>query len=129
MYKKSQFIIMVILVTVITCGIILGVHHFTMQQDYSVIETIQHAQVKPNVFIDYGMSIDVQSAEDLGFILKDSCILLHYGHQVIDIKYSSLSDPEFIDALGSIGIEVFQHDGSYKFTYWGEEIDEWVHIS
>lgn len=129
MYKKSQFILAVILVTIITCGLILGVHHFSMQQDYSVIETIQRAQVKPNVFIDYGKSIDVQSAEDLGFILKDSCILLHYGRQVIDIKYPSLEDPDFIDALAGIGIEVFQHDGKYKFTYWGEEIDEWVHVS
>lgn len=95
-------------------------------QSMAVINEIKVLQRAPNKFIDYDTSIGVYSADDLGYVVNSNSISLHYGKKVIDIKKKSLSDPEFIADMKSIGIEFWYHEDEMKITYWGEEIEEWV---
>jgi len=126
MYRSRFFITLLLSLTVVVC-VGCGLFYYNRNvQSTAVIEEIKILQRAPNKFIDYDTSIGVSSADDLGYVVNDSSISLHYGKKVIDIKKKSLKDPEFMADLKSIGIEFWYHDEDMKITYWGEEIEEWV---
>lgn len=126
MHRTRFFLTFFLMLAVATCvgG---GLWHYNRNvQSMAVINEIKVLQRAPNKFIDYDTSIGVYSADDLGYVVNSNSISLHYGKKVIDIKKKSLSDPEFIADMKSIGIEFWYHEDEMKITYWGEEIEEWV---
>lgn len=103
--------------------------------NYNVINLIEQRQDKPGKFIDMDGQVQVESVDDLGYILKDNKIELHYGVQVIDIPYNSLDNQKWTDALSTIGIKVFRRTDEetgkteYRLKYWDEVIQEWSRVS
>lgn len=104
--------------------------------DYSSIDYIKSCQRGPNNFSDLANSINVQSANDVGYQVKGKYHLnILYGDQVIDIPKPAFFDDEFIRRIGEIGIEFkYKEDPEtgevkYRVTYWDEVIDEYSLIN
>lgn len=122
----------VIIVGVLACLVLFW--YSENRLNYEVIELIEGRQKRPGEFIDLDGQVQVDSADDLGFILKDSKIELHYGVQVIDIPYNSLDNKEWTSALGEIGIKVYRRKNDetgkwqYRITYWDEPIQVWSKV-
>lgn len=102
--------------------------------NYDVVNLIHDRQKRAGEFIDMDGQVQVDSVDDLGFILKEGKIELHYGVQTIDIPFNSLDNEEWLNALGDIGIKVYRRynekteETEYRVTYWDEVITEWSKV-
>lgn len=128
--KREIIAASAILIMVIAALVALYVYPYS-RVDMSVIEYIEQLQRGPNEFSDLAGDINVESVDDIGFIVNgDYNINIHYGDQIIEMNKNCFESAEYISALGRIGIKVFTHvndDGTilYKVTYWDEEVDEY----
>lgn len=121
---------------VLVLGACCGLYYYTsVRVDTSSIEYIKSMQKGPNEFLDLANDINVESADDIGYIVTGEYSLnIHYGDQVIEMNRNCFSSSEYHDALASIGIRVLSKkldDGSiiYKVTYWDEPVVELTHVS
>lgn len=102
--------------------------------DMSAIEHILSLQKGPNDFLDLANDINVESVDDIGFIVEGEYdINIHYGSQVIEMNSNCFTSKEFRQGLERIGILVYTHendDGSilYRVTYWGDEAEQYSRI-
>lgn len=121
---------------VIVLGACCCLYYYTsVRVDTSSIEYIKSMQKGPNEFLDLANDINVESADDIGYIVNgEYSINIYYGDQVIEMNRNCFSSSEYRDALASIGIRVLSKkldDGSilYKVTYWDEPVVELTHVS
>ena len=126
MFIRKRIVLAALSFLISVIGVVTIYLYFTGRQDMSAIDYIASKQMGKGVFKLGSQGIDVSSAEDLGFYIRDDEIELHYGEQVIVIKKKSLANKNFMDALKRIGITVQQKGEEYRIKYWGEVIDEWV---
>lgn len=117
----------------IAIGALMGVYVYMtyFRVDMSTIKHIQELQKGPNEFNDMSGDINVESVDDLGFIIHgDYDIDIHYGSQIISMNKNCFKSQEFRDRLSKIGVKVYTHaddngkNVQYKITYWGEDIVE-----
>lgn len=137
MKTKNMALTIALIGIVILIGAVIGVgllYYSENKTNYDVIKLIHDRQKRPNEFIDMDGQVCVEDVYDLGYILKDSKIELHYGVQVIDIPYRTLDDEEWMEALSTIGIKVYRRvdeetgETLYRLTYWGDVIQEWSKV-
>lgn len=137
MKTKAMGLKIAALAIVVVIGAIIAVgltYYSDNKTNYDVIKLIHDRQKRPNEFIDMDGQVGVTDVHNLGYILKDSKIELHYGVQVIDIPYRTLDDSDWMDALGTIGIKVYRRVNEetgkteYRLTYWDETIQEWSKV-
>lgn len=131
----SGKIVGLVLVVILGTLICLGLYYYSENKlNYDVVKLIHDRQKRPGEFIDMDGQVQVESSDDLGFIIKDGKIELHYGIQTIDIPFSSLDNAEWLDALGEIGIKIYRRYNEqtekteYRVTYWDEIITEWSKV-
>lgn len=124
---------MLVIVIVGLVGLYLFVNN---KIDYSTIDYIKEAQRGPNSFSDLANSINVQSADDVGYQVKGKYHLnILYGDMVIDVPKTAFFNDEFIRRIGEIGIEFKYKENEetgqvkYKVTYWGADIDEYSKVN
>jgi hypothetical protein len=109
--------------------------YMSLRIDTSTIEHIKTLQRSPGKFIDPGNEINVDSIDDIGFIvLDDYSINIYYGDQVIEMNRNCFKSEAYRNLLSEIGIDVYTHendDGTilYKVTYWGEEITQFSRVN
>ena len=125
---KILFTAIALLLAVMAC---LGIYYYVdTKEDTSTIEYILNNQRSPNRFTDLAKDINVQSVDDIGYIVRGKYnISIHYGDQVIKMTKKCFEDPEYHTLLAWIGIEVKTHKEDdehilYKVTYWGENVQE-----
>lgn len=123
---------LIVIVGTLAC---LGLYYYSENKlNYDVVKLIHDRQKRPGEFIDMDGQVQVESSDDLGFILKEGKIELHYGIQTIDIPFNSLENTEWLEALGDIGIKVYRRyneqteETEYRVTYWDEVITEWSKV-
>lgn len=125
---KILFTAIALLLAVMAC---LGIYYYVdTKEDTSTIEYILNNQRSPNRFTDLAKDINVQSVDDIGYIVRGKYnISIHYGDQVIKMTKKCFEDPKYHALLARIGIEVKTHKEDdehilYKVTYWGENVQE-----
>lgn len=130
-----QKIVALALVAVIGTIIAVGLYYYSEHKlNYDVVKLIHDRQKRPGEFIDMDGQVQVDDVNDLGYILKDGKIELHYGIQTIDIPFDSLENAEWISKLNEIGIKVYRRSNvetgetEYRVTYWDEVITEWSKV-
>ena len=121
---------------VIVLGACCGLYYYTsVRVDTSTIEYIESMQKGPNKFLDLARDINVESVDDIGYIVTGEYSLnIYYGDQVIYMNRNCFKSSEYRDALATIGIRVLSKkldDGSiiYKVTYWDDPVVELTHVS
>lgn len=121
---------------VIVLGACCGLYYYTsVRVDVSTIEYIESMQKGPNEFLDLARDINVESVDDIGYIVTGEYSLnIYYGDQVIEMNRNCFKSSEYRDALATIGIRVLSKkldDGSiiYKVTYWDDPVVELTHVS
>lgn len=103
--------------------------------DYSTIDYISTMQKGRNQFNDLGNDINVESVDDIGYIINGYYMIdIHYGDQIITMNKKCFEDKMFRSKLERIGIKVYTHEDEnqnvqYKVTYWGEDVQEYSLIS
>lgn len=104
--------------------------------DYSTIDYIESCQRGPNSFSDLAGSINVSSADDIGYQVKGKYhLLVKYGDMSIDIPKTAFFNDEFITRIGKIGIQFkYKEDPEtgeikYRVTYWDEVVDEYSRVN
>ncbi len=132
---RSQ-IIAVVFILFIVIGLLAGLYFYMNNRiDYSSIDYIKGCQRGPNNFSDLAGSINVHSADDVGYKINGKYnIDIMYGDMVINIPKPAFFDEEFIQRVGEVGIEYkYKEDPEtglvqYRVTYWGEPIDEYSKV-
>ena len=122
----------VVIIGVIAC---FALYYYSEHKlNYDVVKLIHDRQKRPGEFIDMDGQVQVEDVHDLGYILKDGKIELHYGIQTIDIPFDSLENEEWISKLNEIGIKVYWRNNAetgeteYRVTYWDEVVTEWSKV-
>lgn len=120
----------------LSCAVLalVGIYFYMSYRiDTSGIEHIKNVQVGPGQFNDPSGDVKVESAADIGYIIKGPYrIVIKYGNQTIEMNKRCFKSEEYKTALASIGIKVLTHYNEdddtvlYKVTYWGTEVDEYV---
>lgn len=103
----------------------------------STIDYIEKMQRSPNKFNDLAKDINVSSADDIGFIVKDNYVIdIFYGEQIIRMTRACFQSKEYRTKLAKIGIKVYVHvnpddanDIKYRVTYWDTDVDELSRIN
>lgn len=116
----------------IVVAALIGIFYYMtyVRVDMSTIEYIGRMQIGPNKFNDLSGDINVESGDDIGYIIRgDYQIDIHYGSQIISMNKNCFKSQEYLDKLNKIGIKVQSHqndDGSilYRVTYWGDPVEE-----
>ncbi len=124
------------LLFVVIAGLV-GIYFYMNNRiDYSTIEYIEGCQRGPNNFSDLAGSINVHSADDIGYQVKGKYHLnILYGDMVIDVPKTAFFNDEFIQRIGKIGIEIKYHEDEetgqvqYKVTYWKAAVDEYATVN
>lgn len=119
----------------IVLGACCALYYYTsVRVDTSTIEYIESMQKGPYEFLDLASDINVESVDDIGYIVKGEYqIVIHYGDQVIEMNRNCFGNSSYHDALGKIGLKVLSKkldDGSvvYKVTCWNEPVTEWSRV-
>lgn len=133
-HMAGKIIGLTILVLLCTLLCVTLYYYSENRLNYDVIELIHDRQKRPGEFIDMDGQVSVENIDDLGFILKEGKIELHYGVQTIDIPFKSLDNEEWLNALNEIGIKVYRRyneeteEMEYQVRYWEEVIEEWSKV-
>lgn len=130
MHLRSKVVAAVLLLCVVL-GTCWGLYYYTsVRIDTSTIEYIESMQKGPNDFLDLANDINVESADDIGYVVEGNYhINIHYGDQVIEMNRNCFSSDSYKAALAQIGIEVkFKEndDGTvkYRVTYWDTPVTQ-----
>ena len=85
-------------------------------------------RLRNGTFIDYDHSIDVESAEDLGWWKKDGNWYIMYGKLQLEFTPDQLRDPTFLEQVGRIGLDIRGDldSGNLHFYWFNTELEEWV---
>lgn len=122
---------------VIVLGAAVGIYVYMDygRVDYSTIDYIKKMQKGRNQFNDLGHDINVESVDDIGYIVNGYYMIdIHYGDQIITMNKKCFEDKTFREKLEGIGIKVLTHEDDdqnvqYRVTYWGDIVQEFSLIS
>lgn len=133
-YMAGKIVGMTLLVLIGTVACLALFFYSESRLNYDVVKLIHDRQKRPGEFIDMDGQVQVDDVDDLGYILKDGKIELHYGVQTIDIPFKSLDNEEWITSLNEIGIKVYRRynaqiqETEYRVTYWDDDVTEWSSV-
>lgn len=128
--KKNQVVIAML--GLLVCVAAVGFIYWYMNNglDYSAIEQIESVQKGPNHFQDLAGTVNVESADDIGYQIKDEMYLnILYGDLVIKVPPAAFESEEFMSRLKKVGIEIQYRTNpdtgklQYRVTYWGTPVD------
>lgn len=138
MNKRMRSQIGAALFLLIVAIVAIGGLYFFMNNriDYSSIDYIKSCQRGPNNFSDLANSINVHSADDVGYQVKGKYHLnILYGDMVIDVPKPAFFDDEFQQRIGEIGIKIKYKENEetgevkYRVTYWDAILDEYSKVN
>lgn len=122
---KFSIIVATVLILVIAIGAVLVNYNL-----HSTMNTMQfiESRLRNGVFIDYDHSIDVESAEDLGWWKKGGNWYVMYGKLQLEFTPKQLQDKEFLAQVARIGLDIRGQldEGNLHFYWFGTELEEWV---
>lgn len=125
---KSKFgiIVAVVLTVAIASGaLILNANlHSTMR----TMQFIEGRMRPGGAFIDYDHSIDVETAEDIGWWYKHGNWYIMYGKLQLEFTPEQLRDPKYLEQIGRIGLDIrgSLDEKDLRFFWLGTELEEWV---
>lgn len=79
-------------------------------------------------FVDYDHSIDVASADDLGWWEKDGKWYVMYGKLQLEFTKEQLRDKTFLEQVKCIGLDIRGDldEGRLRFYWFDTELEQWV---
>lgn len=130
MHLRAKIAMSVTFLIIVLGSCCLLYYYTSVRVDTSTIDYIKSMQKHPNEFLDLASDINVESADDVGYVVKgDYYLVIHYGSQVFEMNRNCFKSDDYINRLKSIGIKVYhkEKDGKilYKVTYWDDPVTEW----
>ena len=124
---KTKFGIISTVVIVIAVAVGAVLINYNLHSTFKTMQFIE-GRLRNGTFIDYDHSIDVESAEDLGWWKKDGNWYIMYGKLQLEFTPDQLRDPTFLEQVGRIGLDIRGDldSGNLHFYWFNTELEEWV---
>jgi len=126
MKMKISIIVSAIVITVIT-GVAVYINA-GLHSTRDTMEFIASRKRPDGSFLDYDHSIDVYSADDLGWYKDGDNWYVLYGKLQLEFTPEQLADESFMKLVNSIDLDVKGNieEGTLRFYWRGEKLDECV---
>lgn len=126
MKNKFGIGVAVVLIIAIAAGAILI--NYNLHSTMKTMRFIESRLRPGGTFVDYDHSIDVASAEDLGWWEDGGNWYIMYGKLQLEFTPDQLKDPVYLEQIGRIGLDIRGDldEGNLHFYWFDTELKEWV---